>query len=328
MGTKEDLDLNCWPAANSRFAGYQFAQGYGGLLTEFESGGFLGVSDSQEVAAEAVFDLASVTKLYTATLAAKLHAAGEVDLDAPISSWSNVSGLLGQLSARSLLTHSSGLAPEWLEKSSRLATIESLLAQTPDPESEGSLVYSCTGYSLYAVALEQKYSLGFDELVSRHLLEPLGLRNTGFNPDPSAVVIADARSLEETFAYGLVHDPRARAMAGVSGNAGLFATASDVFSFLSEVLTGAKGVVLDRARKELFTPTVSGEWQQGIGFRHEDIARLGANSHYFSHSGFTGTLVMVDPESSHIAVLLTNRLQCGTTREQMAPVYRAFANSF
>lgn len=322
------LDSLVWPHPESRFAGYSYVVGNADAVTEAGHGGFVSAGSERAVSSATVFDLASVTKLYTATLAAKLHAAGEVDLDAPISSWSNVSGLLGQKSARSLLTHSSGLAPEWLEKSSRLATIESLLAQTPDPESEGSLVYSCTGYSLYAVALEQKYSLGFDELVSRHLLEPLGLRNTGFNPDPSAVVIADARSLEETFAYGLVHDPRARAMAGVSGNAGLFATASDVFSFLSEVLTGAKGVVLDQARKELFTPTVSGEWQQGIGFRHRDVARLGANSHYFSHTGFTGTLVMVDPESSHIAVLLTNRLQCGTTREQLAPVYRAFANSF
>jgi CubicO group peptidase (beta-lactamase class C family) len=327
MGTKENLDLTCWPAANARFAGYQFAQGFQGELSQFEFGGVLGVSDSQEVTAEAVFDLASVTKLYTATLAANLHAKGEVDLDSPISSWSNVAGPLGEKSGRSLLTHSSGLAPEWLEKSTRLATIESLLMQTPDPKSEGSLVYSCTGYSLYALALEQKYSLGFDELVSKHLLEPLGLTSTGFNPDPSAVAIADARALEETFAFGLVHDPRARAMAGVSGNAGLFATASDVFSFLSEVLTGAKGVVLDAARKELFTPTVSGEWQQGIGFRHQDVTRLGDNSHYFSHTGFTGTLVMVDPQSSHVAVLLTNRLQCGTTREQMAPVYRAFANS-
>jgi len=178
------------------------------------------------------------------------------------------------------------------------------------------------------VAIEQKYSARFDDLILAHLLEPLGLSPTRYNPDPELFSIADAKSPEESFAFGKVHDPRARAMDGVSGNAGLFSTAAELFSFFSEVLTGKNGIVGEAARKELFTPTVLGEWQQSIGFRHQDSARLGGKAHYFSHTGFTGTLVMVDLETSHVAVLLTNRLQCGTTREQMAVVYNAFANSF
>lgn len=328
MTTAELLESLASPSPDCRFSGFSFAIGDASEIRQIGSGGHLAKGSEIEVTPETLFDLASVTKLYTATLAAKLHASGEIDLDAPISSWSDVSGPLGAKTARSLLTHSSGLAPEWVERDSRSATIESLLSQTPRLEQEGKLVYSCTGYSLFSVALEQRYGRKFDVLISEHLLQPIGLPRTTYNPDTARFLIADAKSPDELIPFGLVHDPRARAMDGVSGNAGLFGTATDVFSFFSEVLTGNRGVVNDAARKELFTPTVTGEWQQSIGFRHQDSARLGARANYFSHTGFTGTLLMVDPDSSKVAVLLTNRLQCGTTREQMAVVYSSFANSF
>jgi CubicO group peptidase (beta-lactamase class C family) len=326
--TAELLERLAWPKPDCRFSGFSFATGDAWEIQQIGSGGQIAKGSAMEVTPDTVFDLASVTKLYTATLAAKLHASGEIDLDSPLSNWSDVSGPLGAKTARSLLTHSSGLPPEWAEKGSRSATIESLLSQTPRLEQQGKLVYSCTGYSLFSVALEQRYGRKFDVLVSEHLLQPLGLKSTTFNPNPNQLSIADAKSPEEEFPFGLVHDPRARAMDGVSGNAGLFGTAADVFSFFSEVLTGKIGVVSDAARRELFTPTVTGEWQQSIGVRHQDVARLGERSKYFSHTGFTGTLVMVDPATSKVAVLLTNRLQCGTTREQMAVVYSSFANSF
>ena len=327
MGTKEDLAASCQPAEQARFTGYQFAQGIGGELTQFEFGGVLGVSDSKEVTPETVFDLASVTKLYTATIASMLHDTGAIDLSAPISSWSNVSGALGELSTQQLLTHSSGLPPVWEERLDRTGTIASLLSLQPEASQVGQLVYSCTGYSLFAVALEGLMGKRFDDIVQELLLTPLSLRNTHFNPDAEEVRVSVAKEPDEQIATATVHDPRARAMAGVSGNAGLFADGQDVFRFMSEVATGNAGVVSNGARRQLFSPLVYGEWQQGIGFRFNDTERLGQMGHYFSHTGFTGTLVMIEPKSTHVAVLLTNRLQRNSTREQMAVVYRQFAES-
>lgn len=327
METKEKLALSCWPAADSRFTGYQFAQGVGGKLTQLEFGGVLGVSDTRAVSPETVFDLASVTKLYTATIASMLHDAGTIDLSAPISSWSSVPGVLGELSTTELLTHTSGLPPVWEEQQGRAETIASLLGLKPEASQAGQLVYSCTGYSLFAVALEGFLGKRFDEIVQELLLTPLSLSNTHYNPDPKAVSVAVAKEPEEQIAEANVHDPRARAMVGVSGNAGLFADCKDVFSFMSEVATGNAGVVSDGARRQLFSPLVHGEWQQCIGFRFSDTERLGHMDHYFSHTGFTGTLVMIEPESTHVAVLLTNRLQLNSSREQMALVYRQFAES-
>ena len=327
MNTKEILTGFCWPAEHSRFTGFQFVHGSYGTVSDSGFGGQLGAADDRFVSEETLFDLASVTKLYTATIASLLHDAGQIDITAPISSWSSVSGALGQLSTELLLTHTSGLPPVWEEKSGREETISSLLTLQPDTAQQGEMVYSCTGYSLFAVALEGLMGKRFDEIVQQMLLTPLGLARTTYNASVETSQIAVAKEPEEEIAPGLVHDPRARAMDGVSGNAGLFANSHDVFAFFTEVATGNEGVVSEGARKQLFTPLAKGEWQQSIGFRYQDSERLGGMGHYFSHTGFTGTLVMVDPSSAQVAVLLSNRLQQNTTREQMAVVYRGFAES-
>lgn len=326
MTISEVLASRLWPADGARFSGFQFAYGASGEVLDQGFGGRLAATDKAPlVDAETLFDLASVTKLYTATLAASMHAGGELDLDAPLASWSDAPLNLAELTGRELLTHISGLPPWWEEQSSRAKTIAKLLEQQPDQSQRGQIVYACTGYSLLAILLERKLGKRFDQILSERLLAPLGLSRTRFNAGATSSNIAQAKEPGEQIGFGLVHDPRARALDGVSGNAGLFSNAAEVFSFFSAVLSNK--LISDEARRQLFTPTAKGEWQQGIGFRYQDDQRLGTRASFFSHTGFTGTLVMLNPETSQLAVMLTNRLVCGTTREQMAEVYRAFAES-
>ena len=322
----EVLEDLCWPEPDARFSGFQFSLSVNGEVTRSGFGGTTEAgAGADHITSETVFDLASVTKLFTASLAAVLHAEGEIDLDAPLSSWTSLTGSLGELSTRQLLTHTSGLPPWWEEQDSRAATIAVLKGLVPDQRQVGELVYSCTGYSLFAVCLEERFGVGFDALLRERLLAPIGLDGVVFNPDITSTSIAVAKETVEEIAPGLVHDPRARAMAGVSGNAGLFANARNTVKFFSEVINPESALFVAKAKHELFTPTEQGEWDQGIGFRHNDVGRLGAASHFFSHSGFTGTLALVEPESQVVGVLLTNRLQCNTTREEMAVVYQKFA---
>ncbi len=326
MTTQQDLEARLWPAASALFSGFQFANGVDGQIEKSGFGGNLAaLQGSPAVTQDTVFDIASLTKLFTATLAAILHDQGRLDLAAPIGSWADLPTELGMLTSRELLTHSSGLPPIWNEGSDRSATISSLHALLPKPEQRGTMVYSCTGYSLFALALEEFLGSRFDGLMSAHILEPLGLKNTGYKPFGTEIAVSSEPS--EPLPSGIVHDPRARALDGVSGNAGLFSNASDLFKFFTELADGAAGVVGDGARAQLFAPVISGEWQQCIGLRYRDSERLGDRDFFYSHTGYTGTLGMVHPESGQVAVLLTNRLQCDTTREQMTDVYRAFATS-
>jgi len=329
MTTQQLLNNHLLPNQDARYSGYGFAYGKASQEPITGFGGLREASDkAQTVSGQTRFDLASITKLYTATLAAKLHSSDRIDIQAPLSSWFECSSELGDLSAAELLTHSSGLPPIWEEQYDRENTIQALLDLTPDPLQRGSMVYSCTGYSLFAVACESLLGKRFDQIIQQMLLDPIGLLDSGFLPSESTADIAVSCEPIEPLKLGAVHDPRARAMGGVSGNAGIFATATDVHKFFSEVVSGEKGVVGDAERKVLFTPLVIGEWQQSIGFRYLDTERLGSREHFFSHTGFTGTLLMVEPDTKEVAVMLTNRLTCETTREQMAPVYVEFAQSW
>jgi CubicO group peptidase (beta-lactamase class C family) len=328
METQQLLESQTWPEQNARFSGFSFSTGIADEVPSTKFGGRLdAVEDARSVSANTRFDLASLTKLYTATIAAKLHVSGQIDIHSPLSSWFETSKELGQLTTAELLTHSSGLPAVWEEQASRAGTIHALLSLTPDQNQRGTVVYSCTGYSLFAVACEALMGKRFDQIVQELLLDPLGLVETGYLPAAVTEDIAIGCEPFEKLELGAVHDPRARAMDGVSGNAGLFASSNDVFRFFSEVITGQTGVVKDHEREILFTPLVSGDWDQSIGFRFRDTERLGTNEHFFSHTGYTGTLVMVEPTSKQVAVMLTNRLACKTTREDMVPLYRSFSKS-
>ena len=322
MSIQSFLEVNSAPSKTALFSGFQFAvsdagevsSGYGGFLDKGQ--------DQPEINSETLFDLASLTKLYTATLASILHSKGEIDLDSPISDWSSIESTLGEVTTRELLTHVSGLPAWWEEQETREKTIAELLSLTPDSDQRGTLLYSCTGYSLFSVLAEQKYLTGFAELINNQLLKPLGLNHTFYNPPKDSGNIARS---EFGTALGVVHDPRARAMDGVSGNAGLFANATDVLSFLTELINRESTIITDSVREQLFSPTVKDEWHQAIGFRHLDEQRLGSAKNFFSHSGFTGTLAMVDVEGARAGVMLSNRLIFETDRDSMAEVYRGFA---
>ena len=327
MTLQNRLEEACLPGSNPRFSGYQFAV----TASDGSHSGFGGFTDATQraaLSADTLFDLASLTKLFTATVAARLAATGELHLDAPLSSWSGLDFNETQrnLTARQLLTHVSGLPAEWPEQSTKDGTVESLLGTPSAADSLGTQLYACTGYSLFALALEDWSGESIAVWIQRLITKPLGLASIQYTP-ASKLEIAVACGPEEKIPAGVVHDPRARALEGVSGNAGLFGNSADLLKFAVEVGFGTHGVFETEARRLLSSPSSSGEWEQAIGFRVGDAQRVGAGRRWLSHSGFTGTLLVIDLDESMAAVLLTNRLTVGTSREEIAEVYKTFSDA-
>jgi len=130
---------------------------------------------------------------------------------------------------------------------------------------------------------------------------PLGMKDTGYDPDPARC----APTLNEK--PGRVHDPLARAYRSPGhdpGNAGLFSTGDDLALFCRALLGGQ---ILRPATVELmFAPDRKpGADTRGLGWDFFDEPPYSPG---VGHTGYTGTLLWLDPARGRFLVLLTNRV--------------------
>lgn len=136
------------------------------------------------------------------------------------------------------------------------------------------------------------------------IFDPLGLKDTGYDPDPARC----APTKDEP--PGRVHDPLARAYATGErqpGNAGLFSTADDLARFCQALLSGR--LLRSDTVGAMFAPQERpGGDRRGLGW---DIFDEPPFAPGVGHTGFTGTLIWMDPGRRRFVVLLTNRVRSG-----------------
>ena len=124
-------------------------------------------------------------------------------------------------------------------------------------------------------------------------------------------------------------DGHARGLGGVAGNAGLFGTAAAVARLAAEYLPGG-GEVLGADDAELATRLRTPGSGQARGLGWQLAATPGCSAgpalppNAFGHSGFTGSSVWADPETSAVLVLLGNRLHRGALTPDLHPLRRRF----
>ena len=152
--------------------------------------GVADVETGEPVTTDTRFYIASSTKSFTALSIAAMAARGEVDLDAPLSSWSSGSGTpqdaLDTVSLTDLLSHRSGLDNRPM--AFRLAysgdwTPEVLWALTAETSynseaPRGTYAYANAGYNLATVLIEHRWGRDWREMVEAEVLAPLGMTDT------------------------------------------------------------------------------------------------------------------------------------------------------
>jgi CubicO group peptidase (beta-lactamase class C family) len=245
-----------------------------------------------------VFDLASLTKLFTSTVAVQQVQAGRLDPDAPVAGY--VPGLQPGITLRHLLTHTSGLQPELplYELAGPEQRAAALAAEQPRTPPGEQRCYSDLNLLLTQTVLEQVTGRPLDDLVAGGITGPLGMTSTRFAPPPSwrgrTAATEDQRrpwgKLDRGMVRGTVHDENAYAMGGVAGHAGLFSTAWDLALFAAALLDGTLPVL------------------PGFGFETDQAWFMGelAGRGALGHTGFTGTCLVLDPASGAFLVLLAN----------------------
>ena len=154
----------------------------------------------------------------------------------------------------------------------------------------------------------------FDVLAEREVFEPLGMERARFNRTGTALDAVPTEVVAERggAVRGFVHDENAHALGGVSGHAGLFATAGDVLRIGLAFLGGGRGWLPAPLARQATKPAnlVPGS-SRGLGW---DTLRVGGwggsliSPRAFGHTGFTGTSILCDPRDDLCVVLLTNRV--------------------
>ncbi|WP_436761487.1 serine hydrolase domain-containing protein [Streptosporangium sp. V21-05] len=282
---------------------------------------------------DSIFDLASITKLFTTAVVLSLAEDGLLDLDEPVAArlpggHDDCGGHGGyggapEATLRHLLTHTAGLPPGRRAHEEipgdgpeiRAARMERILSTPPIGPVGGRYLYSDVGLITAGRVAEIAGGASLDELARTRVIDPLGLPDTGYRPAASLLprIVATEHKPERPgpgCVRGEVHDETAHGLGGVAGHAGIFSTADDLVRFAEALRTGGAPVLGPGAVAEITRDhEVRGaDFRHGLGVRIGDPAIVGPLADAYGHSGFTGTSLVVDPGRALTVVLLTNNV--------------------
>lgn len=310
------------------FPGAVLAVGQHGRLLALKAFGQLdSAADAPPMPIDALFDLASLTKVVGTTTAAEiLYDRGKLDLDAPVVRYlPEFGGTPGHdaITVRELLTHSSGLKLSgllWQQASDRqgiLRQIDMLAA----PDAPGSVYhYQDFNMILMGEIVERLSGLPLDLFLQKNVFGPLGMKDTGFRPSKDLLPRIAPTEQDDVFRHmlvrGVVHDENAFVMGGVAGHAGLFSTGRDLAMLAQLYLNGGtyRGKRLIRADTiRLFATrqNIPPGSSRALGWDTPTPGGLFgqlASPRALIHTGFTGTSIYIDPDRDAFVILLTNRV--------------------
>ncbi len=284
---------------------------------------------------DTIFDLASLTKPLATTLAiAKLVEEGSIFPDLAMGSVlpefasTEKSGITIDM----LLRHRSGLAAHRkyyreIMQAGRQSQpmLRTLLAREPlEYGIDECQVYSDLGFMVLSWIAEHVSGIRLDRFVRERIYLPLGIERLFF-PETARrdFFISEYNNnfastqkcpWRRKVLTGEVDDENAWAAGGIEGHAGLFGDAQSVFMLCCEILDALKGertkVLPARIIQQFASRKDTDEMAAGFDTPSKQNSSSGR---YFSgssigHLGFTGTSFWIDPETSFVVILLTNRV--------------------
>ena len=197
------------------------------------------------------------------------------------------------------------------------------------PVGEKRYLYSDLTFIIAPEIIEKLSGQKWYEFVTENIYQKIGAFEIGFNPylkyPLSRIVPTEYDSLfRKQLLHGTVHDEGAAMLGGISGHAGLFATANDLMKLMElyrrmgeyggEQLIGRD--VMEEYTRVQFPENKN---RRGLGFdkpllnnseltQKESYPTSSASPSSFGHSGYTGTFVWIDPQYDITYVFLCNRV--------------------
>lgn len=282
--------------------------------------------DVEPVSVETVFDLASVSKPFTAFSVMLLVEEGKIRLGDRLYTY--FPEFPSNITIKHLLTHTSGIADysnigEELEKygeGNREGLMKYILTRTQQSIPGKKFEYSCLNFVLLQYIVEKVSGMSLDVFTQEHIFKPLGMTSTAYNPSGEVLErTAPTEKVADRVLKGEVHDSLALYFnKGVSGNAGVFSTAEDLVVFAKMLMNNGvyKGKKIMGTRTLQTMVTVPEDLQlfgRSLGWDNyspysSDHGDLLSRKETFGHTGYTGTSFFIDPVNELAVIFLAHRV--------------------
>lgn len=292
--------------------------------------GHFSTAASPAVTPRTVYDLASVSKLFTAALILRLQEAGKLSIYDRCGAYlDNFRGSDARLI--DLPTHrlDFGLGMSQYRAKYRTATAlyNALAHIVPPVHASQGVTYANAGPFFLGLIAEKVAAKPLHDLM-QDLCIDLGLPDTYTGPDIARLNIKTPPEevVGDTVVQGVTHDETARMLGGLAGHAGVFSTAADLAVFGSAWLSG-KVVHAETLRHAVFHDyDESGESPQALGWWLRYPAPAGNNGYVktpgvYSHTGFTGPLLAIRPANGKAAALTCNRTYYGRDNKRHREIW-------
>ena len=226
-----------------------------------DAGGAANIELGVPLRTDQVFDIASVTKMFTAALVVKLSEAGKLSLDDPLARYLPDFPNAGAITLRQLLTHTAGISditppnavqPGFLRRDVDTATLVAEIAKRPAAFPPGTdQAYSNAGYILLGAVIEKVTGKPWHVAMQERLFGPLGLAHTGYGIASAVLPGRVAGYTTDTPDHAVRNAPFISMTIPASAG-GLVSTIDDLRSWMRALAAGR--VVGDASYRQMVTP--------------------------------------------------------------------------
>lgn len=265
---------------------------------------------------DTLYDIASLTKIIvTTTIITKLLQQNKISLEDKVCQYLD-RFKYENITLFHLLTHTSGLVSDvnWEVVNNKEELIDFFYNKELVYETGSEILYSDINFILLGFIIEKIYNNTLDKIAKKEVFNPLNMKNTSYLPKNKELCAPTEVTEKRGVVKGIVHDEKTCMLGGVCGAAGVFSNIYDLVNFAKMILNNGifnGKVFIEKKYIDLWsTPLVKGEIKRSIGFvvGHSRTAGKLCSEQTISHTGFTGTTLVIDRKRKIAFIQLSNRI--------------------
>ena len=297
--------------------------------------GFANIEKRIPATPQTIYRIASITKLFTATMLMPLRDAGKLHLDEPVEKYLPTFKIKtsfadpAPITLRQVVSHLSGLprdAPvdrEYEENSVLLPSTEQTLASLEQVELIAAPMtkplYSNLGFAILGYVLGLIAGQPYTQYVTEHILHPLGMNNSGYEPPTEAMQahLATGYNAQRENETAPIAAP-VTVERGQNPAGGLFSSVKDIARFISLQFrdgpaSGAQ-VLKGSTLREMHAPVfLQADWREatGIAWGIRRIQDYTAVRHSGGIFGFSTDVIILPELKLGIALFINTAQDAG-----------------